>query len=36
VYPDSPNASAAECNAAQVACVVGALEYVVEKEGLRR
>lgn len=36
VYPDSPNASAAECNKAQVACVVGALEYVVEKEGLRR
>ncbi len=34
VYPDSPNASADECNRAQVACVVGALEYVKNEEGL--
>ena len=35
VYPDSPTASADECNAAQVACVVGALGYVTDQEGLR-
>ena len=35
VYPDSPTASADECNAAQVACVVGALGYVSDREGLR-
>ena len=29
VYPDSPNSSPDICNAAQVACVVGGLEYVL-------
>ena len=34
VYPDSPNASQTECNKAQVACVVGGLEFVIQEEGL--
>jgi len=35
VYPDSPSASAEVCNRAQVACVVGGLEWVIDEEGLR-
>ena len=34
VYPDSPTASPEECNQAQVACVVGGLDFVVKEEGL--
>lgn len=32
VYPDSPSASPEECNAAQVAAVCGALDYVLGQE----
>ncbi len=31
VYPDSPNASPAQCNAAQVAAVVGALDFLLAR-----
>mmetsp|Transcript_15499 Transcript_15499/g.37504 ORF Transcript_15499/g.37504 Transcript_15499/m.37504 type:complete len:364 (+) Transcript_15499:51-1142(+) len=34
VYPDSPSASAAQCDDAQVAAVVGGLEHVLVAEGL--
>ena len=34
VYPDSPSATPEECNRAQVAAVVGALEHVKKTEGL--
>lgn len=29
VYPDSPKTNADECNAAQVACICGGLDYIV-------
>lgn len=32
VYPDSPRTSAAECNAAQVAAVVAAIDYALEAQ----
>ena len=34
VYPDSPKVNDANCNDAQVACVVSGLEYVIRAEGL--
>jgi len=34
VYPDSPTADDAQCNSAQVAAIVGALEHIVQVEGL--
>ena len=34
VYPDSPKATDEQCNRAQVACVVGGLEYIVKAKGL--
>eukprot|EP00927_Polykrikos_kofoidii_P060078 TRINITY_DN55142_c0_g1_i1.p1 TRINITY_DN55142_c0_g1~~TRINITY_DN55142_c0_g1_i1.p1 ORF type:complete len:346 (-),score=56.75 TRINITY_DN55142_c0_g1_i1:233-1270(-) len=33
VYPDSPSVTDAQCNEAQVAAVVGALEFVSQSEG---
>jgi hypothetical protein len=30
VYPDSPRATPEQCNAAQVAAAVGAIEYLLE------
>ena len=35
VYPDSPTATADQCNRAQVACIVSALEHIIEVESLR-
>jgi len=32
VYPDSPNSSPEICNASQVACVVGGLDYVLAQQ----
>jgi len=32
VYPDSPSATPEQCNEAQVACIVGALEHIIMKE----
>lgn len=32
VYPDSPNATADQCNRAQVACIEGALNHILEKD----
>ncbi len=32
VYPDSPIASAAQCNLAQVAAITGALDYLSAKQ----
>jgi hypothetical protein len=32
VYPDSPSASDEQCNKAQVACVTGALDYLLQKK----
>ena len=29
VYPDSPNATPEQCNEAQVACIVGALDHII-------
>ena len=34
VYPDSPNATDEQCNQAQVACVVGGLEYLIKTKGM--
>ena len=34
VYPDSPKATDEQCNRAQVACVVGGLEYIIKAKGL--
>mmetsp|Transcript_60633 Transcript_60633/g.130134 ORF Transcript_60633/g.130134 Transcript_60633/m.130134 type:complete len:357 (+) Transcript_60633:28-1098(+) len=34
VYPDSPKATEEQCNRAQVACIVGALDHIMEVEGL--
>jgi hypothetical protein len=34
VYPDSPKATDDECNDAQVAAVVGGLDYVLGAEGM--
>ncbi|MCG6507658.1 peptidase, partial [Vibrio parahaemolyticus] len=31
VYPDSPKVTAEECNDAQVAAIIGALNYVLEQ-----
>lgn len=36
VYPDSPKATDDQCNDAQVAAVVGALEYILAAEGLKK
>eukprot|EP00547_Thalassionema_nitzschioides_P013480 CAMPEP_0194244756 /NCGR_PEP_ID=MMETSP0158-20130606/11941_1 /TAXON_ID=33649 /ORGANISM="Thalassionema nitzschioides, Strain L26-B" /LENGTH=342 /DNA_ID=CAMNT_0038980335 /DNA_START=30 /DNA_END=1058 /DNA_ORIENTATION=- len=32
VYPDSPKATPEQCNQAQVACIVGALEYILKHD----
>jgi len=31
VYPDSPKTTPGQCNAAQVACVVGGLDFLLLK-----
>jgi hypothetical protein len=35
VYPDSAKATLQQCNDAQVACVVGGLDYVIRKNDLK-
>mmetsp|Transcript_16889 Transcript_16889/g.25105 ORF Transcript_16889/g.25105 Transcript_16889/m.25105 type:complete len:385 (-) Transcript_16889:146-1300(-) len=32
VYPDSPKATPEQCNEAQVACIVGGLDYIISEE----
>ena len=32
VYPDSPTATPEQCNAAQVACICGGLDWLVEND----
>ena len=34
VYPDSPKATDEQCNRAQVACVMGGLDYIIKAKGL--
>jgi len=34
VYPDSPKATDEQCNRAQVACAVGALDFLIKAKGL--
>lgn len=34
VYPDSPKATEEQCNQAQLACIVGALDHIMGVEGL--
>lgn len=36
VYPDSPKATEDQCNEAQVACLAGALDYLIEAQSLPR
>jgi hypothetical protein len=31
VYPDSPQATPDQCNEAQVACIVGALDHIISE-----
>jgi len=35
VYPDSPKATDEQCNLAQVAAIVSALDFIIEARGLR-
>ena len=35
VYPDSPKASPQQCNDAQVACIVGGLDYIIADKNLK-
>ena len=35
VYPDSPKATEAQCNLAQVACIEAGLEHIIAVHGLR-
>ena len=34
VYPDSPSATEEQCNAAQVACIDGALQHIIQEHNL--
>ena len=34
VYPDSPKATDEQCNRAQVACLLGGLEHIIQAKGL--
>ena len=35
VYPDSPKATPEQCNDAQVACIVGGLDFIIADKGLK-